>query len=78
MADVVKALVEIAATGFRIPVVPGTKLDIGVTPHRRCPIYLTGREWKTSKIVADHERPTFFFFFLRKMQKVGFASKQIG
>ena len=32
--------------------VPATKMDIGVTPHRRCPIVLTGRAWKTSIMVA--------------------------
>ena len=40
MADVVNAtvlLVEIAAAGVRIPVVPSTKMVIGVTPHRRWP-----------------------------------------
>ena len=40
MADVVKALalvVEIAATGVRIPVVPATKIDIRVTPPQKVP-----------------------------------------
>ena len=35
MADVVKApvlVVEIAAVGVRVPVVPATKMDIGVPP----------------------------------------------
>ena len=41
MADVVKApvlVVEIAAVGVRVLVVPATKMDFGVAPHRRCPI----------------------------------------
>ena len=40
MADVVEAMalvVEIAAAGVRIPVVPATKMGIGVTTHRRWP-----------------------------------------
>ena len=35
LADVVKApllVVEIAAVGVRVPVVPATKMDFGVTP----------------------------------------------
>ena len=38
MADVVKApalVVEIAAAGVRILVVPGMKMDIGVTPPQK-------------------------------------------
>ena len=38
MADVVKApvpVVEIAAAGVRIPVVPATKMDIGVTSPKK-------------------------------------------
>ena len=50
MADVVEApaLVEITAARVQIPVVPATKMDIGVTPAEGGPKVLTRREWKTS------------------------------
>ena len=53
MADVIKAavlVVEIVAVGVRVPVVPAIKMDFGVTPHRRCPIVRTGREWNLAYI----------------------------
>ena len=51
MADVIEALilvVEIAAAGVRIPVVPAMKMDIRVIPTEGGPIVLTGPELKTS------------------------------
>ena len=57
MADVVKApvlLVEIAAVGIGIPVVPATKMDVGMTPYTEgASNDPTGCEWKTSKMIAE-------------------------
>ena len=57
MADVVKApalVVEIAAVQVQIPIVPATKMDVGMTPPTEGgPTVLTGREWKTSKMIAE-------------------------
>ena len=57
MADVVKAsvlVVGIAAVGVRIPVVPATKMDVGMTPCTEgASNDPTGREWKTSKMIAE-------------------------
>ena len=56
MADATKAsvlVVWVASAWVRILQVAPTKIDVGVTPHRRWPNSPTGREWKTSKMIAE-------------------------
>ena len=49
-------VVQIEPVGVRVPTVAATKMDIGVTPPPPTEgglKVLTGREWKTSKMIAE-------------------------
>ena len=57
MANVTKALVLVVLVvpaWVRTLKAAATKMDVGVTPHTEGgPIVLTGREWKTSNMIAE-------------------------